>query len=275
MPFVTIGAGRIEYERIEYDRFDVADAEAPTVVLLHEGLGSVSMWRDFPAQLSRATRSRVVVYSRHGYGRSAPVTQPRSVRYMHDEALIVLPQFLDALGIEKPILFGHSDGGSIALVHAGGSGRRVTGIVALAPHVFVEDLSVASIAAAKIAFETTSLRERLARYHDDVDGVFWGWNDIWLRPEFRSWNIEEYLPRITCPVLAIQGAEDEYGSLEQIRRIADGAADVELLSLANCRHSPHRDQSAKVLESVAHWIQRRFVERGTRDPAAVPVGDRA
>jgi len=174
---------------------------------------------------------------------------------MHDEALVVLPQFLDALGIDNPILFGHSDGGSIALIYAGGSGRRVAGIVTLAPHVFVEDVSVASIAAAKVAFETTSLRERLGRYHDDVDGVFWGWNDIWLHPEFRSWNIEEYLPRVTCPVLAIQGADDEYGSLDQIRRIAHAAANVELLCLANCRHSPHRDQPQKVLEATAHWTK--------------------
>ena len=282
MAFVTIGPGRIEYERIKYDRTDVVGAEAPrfaipTFVMLHEGLGSVSMWRDFPAQLASATRTNVVVYSRHGYGRSAPVSEPRSVRYMHDEALFVLPQFLDALGIENPILFGHSDGGSIALIHAAGSGRRVAGVVALAPHVFVEDVSVASIAAAKIAFETTSLRERLGRYHDDVDGVFRGWNDIWLHPEFRSWSIEEYLPRITCPILAIQGADDEYGSLEQIRRIAYATADVELISLADCRHSPHRDQPAKVLESVARWAKRRVAARagGESVPAAAPVGERA
>src|SRR3984893_14162141 len=198
--------------------------------MLHEGLGSVSMWKDFPTQVAQVTGSNVTVYSRHGHGRSATLRAPRTVQYMHDEALIVLPQFLDALGLDNPILFGHSDGGSIALIHAGGGGRRVAGVVALAPHVFVEDMSVASIAAAKIAYETTSLRERLGRYHDDVDGVFWGWNDIWLHPEFRSWNIEEYLPRITCPVLAIQGAEDEYGTLEQIRRIAHAAADIELVS---------------------------------------------
>jgi len=264
MPFVTIGPGRIEYERIEHDRADVAGAEAPTFVMLHEGLGSVSMWKDFPAQLADATRSTVVVYSRYGYGRSAPVRGPRSVRYMHDEALVALPQFLDALGIDNPILFGHSDGGSIALIYAGGSGRRVAGIVTLAPHVFVEDVSVASIAAAKVAFETTSLRERLGRYHDDVDGVFRGWNDIWLRPEFRSWNIEEYLPRVSCPVLAIQGADDEYGSLHQIRRIAHAAADVELLCLANCGHSPHRDQPQKVLEATVHWAAT------SRSPSANP-----
>src|ERR1700730_226604 len=225
MPFVTIGHGRIEYDRIY-----AAGPGALTFVMLHEGLGSASMWKDFPVELASVTRGNVVIYSRHGYGHSALLREPRSVRYMHDEALSILPQFLDALGIDNPILFGHSDGGSIALIHAGGSGRRVAGLVVLAPHVFVEDVSVTSIEGAKVAFETTNLRERLRRYHDDVDGVFWGWNDIWLHPEFRSWNIEEYLPRITCPVLAIQGADDEYGSLEQIRRIAHAAADIELVS---------------------------------------------
>jgi pimeloyl-ACP methyl ester carboxylesterase len=247
MPFKTIGPGRIEYEHI------AGDPHSPTIVMLHEGLGSVSMWKDFPQQLARATRSNVVVYSRHGYGRSAPLQAARSVSYMHDEALIVLPQFLDALGIENPILFGHSDGGSIALIYAGGTGRKVSGIVVLAPHVFVEEISVTSIAAAKIAYETTTLRERLARYHDDVDGAFWGWNNIWLHPAFRGWNIEHYLPHIACRVLAIQGEDDEYGSMEQIDRIARAAPDVELRKLEQCRHSPHKDRPDAVLEAVSAW----------------------
>jgi pimeloyl-ACP methyl ester carboxylesterase len=247
MPFENIGAGRIEYEHI------VGDPELPTIVMLHEGLGSVSMWKDFPGCLAKVTRSSVVVYSRHGYGRSAPLKAARSVEYMHDEALVVLPQFLDALGIVDPILFGHSDGGSIALIHAGGSGRKVAGIVALAPHVFVEEISVTSIAAAKIAYETTNMRERLARYHDDVDGAFWGWNNIWLNPAFRAWNIEEYLPRIRCRVLAIQGAQDEYGTMEQIDRISRAAPHVELLKLENCGHSPHRDRPDAVLAEVLKW----------------------
>jgi pimeloyl-ACP methyl ester carboxylesterase len=196
----------------------------------------------------------VIAYSRHGYGKSDPARQPRTVHYMHDEALIVLPQFLDALEIEKPILFGHSDGGSIALIYAGGSGRSVSGVVALAPHVMVEDVSVNSIAAAKVAYETTNLREKLARHHDDVDGVFWGWNDIWLSADFRAWNIEEYLPRIGCPVLAIQGEDDEYGTMEQIRRIERGVSHVEALGVANCRHSPHRDQPERVLDAMARWM---------------------
>jgi pimeloyl-ACP methyl ester carboxylesterase len=183
---------------------------------------------------------------------------------MHDEALFVLPQFLDALGIQRPILLGHSDGASIALIHAGGSRRNVAGVVALAPHVMVEDVSISSIAAAKLAYETTSLRERLARFHDDVDGVFWGWNDTWLHPDFRSWNIEEYLPRISCRVLAIQGEDDEYGSMQQIERIGQRAADVELLKLRDCRHSPHRDQPAAVLNAVVDWKQR--LRRADRQP---------
>ncbi len=249
MPFLSIGRGRIEYERI-----DAGVPGAHTLVMLHEGLGSVSLWKDFPRQLAEATCCSVIAYSRHGYGKSVPVEESRTVRYMHDEALIVLPRLLDALQIEKPILFGHSDGGSIALIHAGGSGRTVSGVIALAPHVFVEDLSVSSIAATKVTFETTDLRQKLARHHDDVDSVFRGWNDIWLSADFRAWNIEEYLPRITCPVLAIQGEEDEYGTMEQIRRIERGAPRVNTLCLMDCGHSPHRDQPRRVLEAVTHWI---------------------
>lgn len=250
MPFQNINGGRIEYEHI------MGDPELPTIVMLHEGLGSVSMWKDFPGRLAKVTRSSVVVYSRHGYGRSAPLQAARPVEYMHHEALMALPQLLDALGIVNPILFGHSDGGSIALIHAGGSSRKVAGIVALAPHVFVEEISVTGIAAAKIAYETTNLRERLARYHDDVDGAFWGWNNIWLHPDFRAWDIREYVPRIQCSVLAIQGEQDEYGSMEQINRIAGAAQAVDVCKLEQCGHSPHRDQTEAVLEAVSEWLRR-------------------
>ncbi len=158
--------------------------------------------------------------SRYGYGRSDPLAAPRTVRYMHDEALTALPEFLDTLAIDRPILVGHSDGGSIALILAGAGLRPLSAVVTLAAHVFVEDLTVASIAAAKTAFETTDLRAKLARHHADVDSAFLGWNRIWLAPEFRDWNIEEYLPAIRCPVLAIQGEDDEYGTMEQMERIA-------------------------------------------------------
>jgi pimeloyl-ACP methyl ester carboxylesterase len=249
MPFVSAGGHRLEYERI-----DVGGHDRPTLVLLHEGLGSIAMWRDFPHLLAHATVSRVIVYSRYGYGSSDPLREPRNVRYMHDEALVVLPELLDALSIENPILVGHSDGGSIALIHAGGSGRAVAGVAAMAPHVVVEDISVASIALARDAYVTTDLPSRLGRYHADVDRAFWGWNDIWLSPDFRAWNIEEYLPRIRCPVLAIQGQDDEYGTMEQLARITAGARDVELVKLEDCRHSPHRDQPEAVLEAIARFV---------------------
>ena len=251
MPFVEIASHQIEYERI-----DVGHTGRPTLVLLHEGLGSVAMWRDFPGRLAHATGCNAVVYSRYGYGTSDPLREDRKVRYMHDEAGIALPEILDRLAIERPILVGHSDGGSIALIHAGTGASALTGVVTLAAHVLVEDISVASIAAAKTAYETTDLRAKLARYHADVDSAFWGWNRIWLNPDFRAWNIEEFLPRIACPVLAIQGDDDEYGTMEQMRRIGARVRDVELLALEDCRHSPHRDQPDAVLEVVTRFVDR-------------------
>jgi pimeloyl-ACP methyl ester carboxylesterase len=253
---VTVGSGHIEYELIEGP-----SPHSATLVMLHEGLGSLSMWRDFPQLLAARAQCRVMVYSRHGYGQSAPLSAPRTVSYMHDEALVILPELLRKLGIERPILFGHSDGGSIALIHA--SNHPVRGVIALAPHVFVEALSVESIAAARIAFETTNLRARLARYHADVDGAFRGWNDIWLHPDFREWNIEDRLPGIACPVLVIQGEEDEYGTVEQMHRIAMHAPAVELKHLAQCGHSPHRDQPERVMQSVLSWMHRRQLVRST------------
>jgi len=251
MPFLAVASHRIEYERIE-----IARAERPTLVFLHEGLGSVAMWRDFPARAAHATNCNVLIYSRRGYGNSDPLSAPRTVRYMHDEALVALPELLDALAIERPVLVGHSDGGSIALIHAGAGVRPVAGVVTLAAHVLVEDISVASIAAAKLAYESTDLRAKLARYHADVDSAFLGWNRIWLDPAFRDWSIEEYLPRITCPVLAIQGEDDEYGTMEQMRRIGAQVADVELLRLGDCRHSAHRDQPEAVIEAITRFVDR-------------------
>lgn len=231
-----------------------AKADAHPFVVLHEGLGSVAMWKDFPAELARVTGRNVFVYSRQGYGKSEPLRGKRTVRYMHDEALSVLPQLLDQHGIESPVLLGHSDGASIALIHAGNRARAVSGVVALAPHVFVEDIAVENIAVARTAYLTTSMRERLAQYHDDVDAAFWGWNDIWLSPAFRSWNIENVLPSIGCPVLAIQGVDDEYGTMEQLDRIERGAPHVTRVELQSCRHSPHRDQPAAVLSAIQRWL---------------------
>ena len=255
--FAEVGGHRIECERI-----DTAAPTRPTLVLLHEGLGSVAMWRDFPGRLAHATGCNALVYSRYGYGRSDPLTAPRAVRYMHDEALVALPALLDQLGIARPILVGHSDGGSIALIHAGAGIRPVAAVVTLAAHVLVEDISVSSIAAAKVAWETTDLRTKLARYHANVDSAFRGWNDIWLHPDFRAWNIEEYLPGIDCPVLAIQGEDDEYGTMEQMRRIGAQVKDVELVELEDCRHSPHRDQPAAVLDAITRFVDRVSASAG-------------
>jgi pimeloyl-ACP methyl ester carboxylesterase len=251
MPFVVAGG-----HRLEYTRAGAEGGDGTTLVLLHEGLGSVAMWRDFPERLAEATRCPVVVYSRYGYGTSDALEARRGVGYMHDEALATLPQLLDALSIEQPLLVGHSDGGSIALIYAGGSGRAVAGVVAIAAHVIVEELSITSIAAARDAYRSTDLRSKLARYHADVDGAFWGRNDIWLDPAFRAWTIEEYLPRIACPVLAIQGEDDEYGTMDQLARIARGARDVELVRLDRCGHSPHRDQPDALLAAIGRFVER-------------------
>lgn len=251
MPFVDVGGARLEVERI-----DVGRASAAPVVMLHEGLGSVAMWKDFPHRVAHSANRNVLVYSRAGYGRSSPAKLPYGVRYMHDEALVVLPRLLDACAIERPILLGHSDGGSIALIHAAAAGRPVAGLVLMAPHVIVEDVSIESIAAAKVAWRTTDLRAKLARYHDDVDGAFTGWNDIWLHPDFRDWNIEDLVRDVRCPILAIQGEDDEYGTFDQIERIERLAPDVERVRLADCRHSPHRDQPEVVLEALVRFVDR-------------------
>ena len=251
MPFVDVGGARLEVERI-----DVGRAPAAPIVMLHEGLGSVSMWKDFPHRVAHAANRNVLAYSRAGYGRSSSAKLPYGVRYMHDEALVVLPRLLDACGIERPILLGHSDGASIALIHAAAAGRPVAGLALMAPHVVVEDVSVASISAAKVAWRTTDLRAKLARYHDDADGAFTGWNDIWLHPAFRAWSIEGLLRDVRCPILAIQGEDDEYGTMDQVERIARLAPDVELVRLADCRHSPHRDQPDAVLEALVRFVDR-------------------
>jgi pimeloyl-ACP methyl ester carboxylesterase len=245
----------VQGHSLEVERISRADARGPELVFVHEGLGSVSHWKDFPARVATATGSAVTVYSRYGSGNSDVLTEPRAITYMHDEALLVLPELLAKLGIENPILVGHSDGASIALIHAGAQ-DHVRGLVVLAPHVFVEDLSVKSIAEAKVKFETTNLREKLSRHHRDAARTFWGWNNIWLDPEFRRWNIEEYLPRITCPILAIQGLDDQYGTMAQVDAIRQqSGGPVEVLVLAKCRHSPQRDQADATLGAIAKFVK--------------------
>ena len=252
-------------QRLETLLIPAAAPGAPTLVLLHEGLGSIALWRDLPQQLATATGCAVLAYSRHGHGGSAPLTSPRTVRYMHDEALVVLPEVLAALGIERPILIGHSDGASIALIYAGqgvgqgaGQGAKpVAGLVLLAPHVFVEDITVASIAAIGRTFAETDMGVRMGRYHADPTGVFQGWHRIWLDPAFRAWNIEAGLEAITCPVLLIQGADDEYGTLAQIDAIAARVSGpVERLVLDACGHSPQRDQPDGTLGAISTFVAR-------------------
>ena len=226
----------------------------PPLVFLHEGLGSVSLWRDFPARVAAATGARTLVYSRRGYGQSDPLQGGFEPDYMHREALEVLPVLLAALDIRRPVLIGHSDGGSIALIHAGAGRDPLAGVITLAAHVFVEDLSIASIAAAKRAFESTDLPQKLGRHHRDVEHTFWNWNSIWLDPRFRAWNIEEYLANIVCPVLVIQGEDDEYGTLKQVEAIASQVADARQLLLPDCRHSPHKDQPEATLAAIVEFV---------------------
>lgn len=252
--------------RIEHQWLRREDASAPLMVFLHEGLGSVSMWRDFPAQLCEALGCRGLVYSRPGYGQSTPraADEHWAPDFMHRQAREVLPALLQALGVDtaqkKPWLLGHSDGGSIALLYAASFADRLAGAIVLAPHILVEDLSVASIAEARTAYEQTDLRQRLARHHADVDSAFRGWNDIWLHPAFRDWNITRELRAITCPLLALQGVNDEYGTLEQVRGIARVAPQCEVVELADCGHSPHRDRRDRLIEAVHHFYQQKRQE---------------
>jgi len=248
--FLSVRGRSLEYRRIG------AAADGPTLVFLHEGLGSIGQWRDFPARIVEATGLPAVVYARYGHGRSDVLQQPHGVDFMHREALGSLPELLRVLGIERPILIGHSDGASIALIYAG-SGHRLRGLVAMAPHVFVEDLSIEGIAAAKQAFETADLPQKLARHHRDPSKTFYGWNDVWLSPEFRNWNIERFLPAIQCPLLAIQGHEDAYGSMAQVDAIARQAGGpVEVLKLERCGHSPHKDQPEIVAAAIIGFVKR-------------------
>jgi pimeloyl-ACP methyl ester carboxylesterase len=239
--------------RLEYDEIP---GDTPALVFLHEGLGSVALWREFPARVAAATGRRAIVYSRLGHGDSDPAPLPRTPRFMHDEALGTLPALLDRLELERPVLIGHSDGASIALIHAGRAGRPLSGLVAIAPHVFVEDVSVTSIVEARRAFDETDLRERMARYHRDAEATFRGWNDIWLEPRFRGWNIEDVLPGIACPVLVVQGAGDQYGTLAQVDAIERGVpGPVARVVLADARHAPHLEAPEETLRAVIDFIR--------------------
>ena len=237
---------RIEYEEIAGDR------SQPALVLLHEGLGSVGLWQEFPALLASGTGRRVLVYSRFGHGDSDPPPRPRTPSFMHEEARELLPPLLDAWGVEDPVLIGHSDGASIALIYA--AEHPVTALVCIAPHVFVEEKTIAEIRRAKALYEEGRRRERMAAHHRDVDAAFYGWNDVWLDPDFPSWNIEEMSSAIDVPVLLIQGDDDPYGSLAQIDSVARRVqGPVERVVLA-CRHAPHVQAAEATLAAITQFV---------------------
>ncbi len=247
---------------IEYQWVGAADAAAPWLVFLHEGLGSRAMWKDFPARLCAALGCRGLVYSRPAYGQSTPRATNERWRpdFMHRQAYELLPALFDALGADTeadpPWLFGHSDGGSIALLYAARCPGRVAGLIVLAPHIMVEEVTVRSIEQARTTYLETDLKAKLARYHADPESAFWGWNDIWLDPAFRAWSIENELDAIRCPLLAVQGIGDEYGTLGQVRGIARRVPQAEILELSECGHSPHRDRAEAVIQTTVEFIAR-------------------
>ena len=249
MPTIAIDGADLEYRLIP------GGAEKPWLVFLHEGLGSVSLWRDFPDKVARRIGARALVYSRRGYGQSSALDGPRRPDFMHHEALVVLPALRAALGLENPVLIGHSDGASIALIHSADPRFAVASLVLMAPHVFVEAITVSSIARVTETYETTDLRPRLARHHAHVDDAFLGWSRIWLSPTFRSRSLGEQVARLAVPTLAIQGADDEYGTLAQIDAISGTApGPVTRLVLEKCGHSPQRDREADVIDAIVRHL---------------------
>ena len=257
---------QIEYLLIDGKRLETAwhgpsPKDAPTLVFLHEGLGCVTMWGNFPSKMAAATGCGALVYSRLGYGNSDPCVLPRPIRFMHDEGLDVLHELLDVSGIRECILIGHSDGGSIAIIYAGGTkATPLRGFITEAAHVFCEDITVHSIRDAREKYRKGNLRQKLEKYHGgNTDYAFWGWNDVWLHPDFGDWNIEEYLSGIRVPMLVIQGDNDKYGTAAQVRSISRHVStSAKVVTLSDCGHSPHREHEASVFQVIVDFISRTF-----------------
>jgi pimeloyl-ACP methyl ester carboxylesterase len=260
------GTGLLELAplRLEYRRMGPRPGAAPTIVLLHEGLGSAALWGRFPDELAAATGAGVFAYSRAGYGQSSPGQMPRAVSFMHEEALDVLPRVLDAIGFRRGILLGHSDGASIATIYAGSvQDHRVRGLVLIAPHFFAEDMGIAEIERARAAFAAGALREKLARWHADVDCAFRSWSEPWLDPEFRNWDVTEALGYIRVPILIVQGENDQYGTLQQVETAkAECFCPVESVILPEVRHDPCREAPAQTLAAIAGFINRLLRDHG-------------
>jgi pimeloyl-ACP methyl ester carboxylesterase len=264
--FLTIGTSDLEYRMV-----GPAPADAPTIVMLHEGLGCAGLWGDFPERLAAATGAGVLVYSRAGYGASTKVELPRPLDYMHIEALKTLPKLLDQIGFRRGLLLGHSDGASIAAIYAGGvQDHRVRGVAMIAPHFIVEDMGLVSIAEARKAYETGGLREKLARWHSDVDNTFHGWSDAWLDPKFRNWDISECLAYIRVPVAILQGAEDQYGTIRQIEIAQQECyCPVDVTIVPGAGHSPHRETPEATLDAISDFVGRILdADEGSRGQAA-------
>jgi len=263
--FLTIGSSDLEYRMI-----GPSPADAPVIVMLHEGLGSAGLWGDFPDKLQAATGAGVFVYSRAGYGASTPVKLPRPLDYMHTEALDVLPKLLDRIGFRRGLLLGHSDGASIATIYAGSrQDRRIEGIALIAPHFIVEDVSVASIAEIKKAYETTNLREKLSRWHKDVDNAFYGWNGAWLHPKFRDWDISDYLAYIRVPVAIVQGVDDQYGTMRQVEIAREECyCPIDVTVIPGAGHQPHREAPGATLDAITEFANAVLRHHGSQGRAA-------
>ncbi len=265
-PAIPLNVGGI---RLEYACYGPVPSDAPVIVLLHEGLGSVALWRDFPQELADKTGLGVLAYSRQGYGQSDPADLPRPMDFMTREAIDVLPHVLDQSGVKRCILFGHSDGATIAAIYAGSvEDHRVRGLILEAPHFFTEEIGMAEIARARGSYENSGLKSRLAKYHNDPDGAFFGWSDAWLNPAFRTWNVAEVIDYIRVPILAIQGRNDQYGTLDQIAEIETRAYCPVDTAILECRHEPHVEACAATLEAVAEYCTRlQRIETANVTPA--------